>query len=109
MNRTIFQDCSPSVLAGAVDVVLQPEDATAERRQVLHVHAHAAAVLEQSPADALPGCREDHLQPALLTGAPHVGRLAAQGGFFEVAWKIHAPNYKTVWKDDRISRTGFIL
>jgi len=96
MNRTIFQDCSPSVLAGAVEVVLQPEDATAERRQVLHVHAHAAAILKDGTVNAFTCRPEDHLQSALLAGAPDVGRLAAQGGFFKVTGNIHAPNYKSL-------------
>ena len=83
--------CSPaalvmwaSVLPGfgsPLEIVLQPDHLSGMRRQVAHIHADPAAVLQHPSAQALAGGAQDHAQAALLPGAPDVGGLAALGGF----------------------------
>ena len=83
---------------GALEVVFQANDGPPKRGKVLHVHADPAAIFEDAALEAFPGSPDDHFQPALLACPPDVGWLAAQGGFFEVAWTIHARNYKADWE-----------
>ena len=78
--------CAPEErFHSALEVEFQPDHLRAQPRQLLDVHAHAAAVLQHLPADALTRGLFDHFQAALLPRSPHIGRFSAQGGFFEVA------------------------
>ena len=70
--------------SGPLEVIFQPEDFPPERGDVLHIHAHATSIFEDSALDALTRGANDHIEPALLARTPDVGRFAAQGSFFEV-------------------------
>src|SRR5689334_17980276 len=60
-----------------LEVVFQPDHGAAKRGEVFHVHAHPASVFQDMAFDAFSCGMDDHLQPALLSGPPYIGRLAA--------------------------------
>jgi hypothetical protein len=60
-----------------LEVVFQPDHGAPKRGEMLHIHAHPTSVFQDLAFDAFPCGMEDHLQPALLSGPPYIGRFAA--------------------------------
>jgi hypothetical protein len=77
---------------GALEVVFQSNNSSTEGGEVFDVHADAASVFEDIPLDAFTSGMDDHVEPALLSRPPYIGRFTAQSGFIEVSL-IHGDNY----------------
>ena len=70
---------APGGLLGPVEIVLQPRDFSAKRRQALDVRAHTAAVLKYPTLQAVPSRARHHRQAPFLPCTPHIRRFAPQG------------------------------
>ncbi len=83
-------------LAGARGVELNPARRACVRCKSLQVQPEAAAVIQHASGRPLSGGGQNHLQSALLPGAPDVRRLAAQRGELQIA--LGHPSVHSCWK-----------
>jgi hypothetical protein len=75
----------PSGFGCALKVIYQADDFTPKSGQVFYVHSHPATVFQDTPLDTFARSSEEHIKPALLSGAPDIGRFTAQSGFIEIS------------------------